>query len=178
MSYIHTIFDTHLSSIVKTGDVIYSSRSESFSFLKDGNRCFPGIAGTSHGQPEGKQQPTVEEGSSARADDEARAHTENSFPTEYPAIRPGMAAEVKFGGSGSLPNLPWVSTSGPGPNGRTISGVTYRFSSNQIKIVCACHGLHMSPEDFIQHASEEPPPVTDSVAAGSSTGGGLASAKS
>ncbi|KAD6455131.1 hypothetical protein R6Q59_016419 [Mikania micrantha] len=79
------------------------------------------------------------------------------FPPEHPAIRPGIAAEVKFGGSGSSPNLPWVSTTGPGPNGKTISGVTYRYSGTQIRIVCACHGSHMSPEEFVQHASEEQP---------------------
>lgn len=66
-----------------------------------------------------------------------------------------MAADVKFGGSGARPNLPWVSTTGSGPHGRTISGVTYRYNANQIKIVCACHGSHMSPEEFVRHASEE-----------------------
>ncbi|KAI3671026.1 hypothetical protein L1987_87672 [Smallanthus sonchifolius] len=79
------------------------------------------------------------------------------FPLEHPAIRPGIAAELKFGGSGSSPNLPWVSTTCPGPNGKTISGVTYRYSGTQIRIVCACHGSHMSPEEFVQHASEEQP---------------------
>lgn len=74
---------------------------------------------------------------------------------EFSAIKPGLTADVKFGGCGSFPNLPWVSTTGPGPNGRTISGVTYRYNANQIKIVCACHGTHMSPEDFVRHASEE-----------------------
>ncbi|KAK1418566.1 hypothetical protein QVD17_27711 [Tagetes erecta] len=78
---------------------------------------------------------------------------------EHPAIRPGIAAELKFGGSGSSPNLPWVSTTGPGPNGKTISGVTYRYSGTQIRIVCACHGSHMSPEEFVQHASEEQPNI-------------------
>ncbi|KAJ6731506.1 AFP-like protein 2 [Salix purpurea] len=38
---------------------------------------------------------------------------------------------------------------------RTISGVTYKYSANQIRIVCACHGSHMSPEEFVRHASEE-----------------------
>ncbi|KAI3754238.1 hypothetical protein L1987_54017 [Smallanthus sonchifolius] len=76
---------------------------------------------------------------------------------EYPAIRPGIAAELKFGGSGSSPNLPWVSTTGPGQNGKTISGVTYKYSGTQIRIVCACHGSHMSPEEFVQHAAEEQP---------------------
>ncbi|KAK4778003.1 hypothetical protein SAY87_018190 [Trapa incisa] len=70
-------------------------------------------------------------------------------------IKPGIAAEVKFGGCGSYPNLPWVSTTAP--NGRTISGVTYKFNANQIRIVCACHGSHMSPEEFIRHAAEDHP---------------------
>ncbi|XP_010924563.2 protein NINJA homolog 1-like [Elaeis guineensis] len=72
------------------------------------------------------------------------------------AIRPGMfASDVKFGGCGSYPELPWVSTTAPGPNGKTISGVTYKYNRNQIKIVCACHGSHMTPEEFIQHASAD-----------------------
>ncbi|KAK6944931.1 Tify domain binding domain [Dillenia turbinata] len=79
----------------------------------------------------------------------AEAYSEGS------AIRPGIAADVKFGGCGSYPNLPWVSTTSPGPNGRTISGVTYRYSRDQIRIVCACHGSHMSPEEFVRHAGEE-----------------------
>ncbi|XP_058213762.1 ninja-family protein mc410 isoform X1 [Rhododendron vialii] len=77
------------------------------------------------------------------------------FISELPSIRPGIAADLKFGGCGSYPDLPWVSTKGPGPNGRTISGVTYRFSPSQIKIVCACHGTHMSREEFVRHAGEE-----------------------
>ncbi|KAI5020193.1 protein NINJA homolog 1 [Hordeum vulgare subsp. vulgare] len=68
-------------------------------------------------------------------------------------IRPGIAPNVKFGGSGSYPDLPWVSTTGSGPNGRTISGVTYNFGRNEVKIVCACHGTHMTPEEFTRHAS-------------------------
>ncbi|GAB4839072.1 hypothetical protein Ancab_028600 [Ancistrocladus abbreviatus] len=115
------------------------------------------------------------EGSSSCADDDTRGSsilrgkaasevpTSNDFPSEYPAIRPGVAVDIKVGGSGSLPNLPWVSTTCPGPNGRMISGVTYKFNANQIKIVCACHGSHMSPEEFIQHAAEEPP-ATDATA--------------
>ncbi|KAL5729099.1 hypothetical protein ACHQM5_002096 [Ranunculus cassubicifolius] len=72
---------------------------------------------------------------------------------ENSAIKPGIAPGMKFGGSGSYPDLPWVSTTAPGPNGRTISGVTYKYDKNQIKIVCACHGTHMTPEEFVQHAS-------------------------
>ncbi|CAH9101953.1 unnamed protein product [Cuscuta epithymum] len=74
---------------------------------------------------------------------------------DFSLIKPGLAANVKFGGCGSYPNLPWVSTTGSGPNSKTISGVTYRYSPTQIKIVCACHGTHMSPEEFVRHATEE-----------------------
>ncbi|MBA0622241.1 hypothetical protein Godav_007802 [Gossypium davidsonii] len=116
---------------------------------------------------EGKQH-GVEEGSSTRAEEDVKGSSVNlranatsdrqtaeALTLDFSAIKPGIAADLKFGGSGSYPNLPWVSTTGTGPHGRTISGVTYRFSANQIKIVCACHGTHMSPEEFVRHASEE-----------------------
>nr|GLL27721.1 ninja-family protein mc410 [Ipomoea trifida] len=117
----------------------------------------------------GKQH-AAEEGSSTRGEENVRGSNisfrgkdpselpkPDGLPSEFPAIKPGLAADVKFGGCGSYPNLPWVSTTGSGPNGKTISGVTYRFSPTQIKIVCACHGSHMSPEEFVRHASEEHP---------------------
>ncbi|VFQ67615.1 unnamed protein product [Cuscuta campestris] len=90
----------------------------------------------------------------------------NGLPRDFTAIRPGLAADVKFGGCGSYPNLPWVSTTGLGPNGKTISGVTYRYSPTQIKIVCACHGSHMSPEEFVRHAGEERPTTTHEAVGG------------
>lgn len=118
---------------------------------------------------DGKQHAT-EEGSSSQKEDGVKkdvsifkAKDASDRPTagtlsyEGSAIRPGVDADLKFGGYGSYPDLPWVSTTGPGPNGRTISGVTYRFSGNQIKVVCACHGSHLTPEEFVQHASEENP---------------------
>ncbi|XP_061357972.1 ninja-family protein mc410-like [Gastrolobium bilobum] len=114
---------------------------------------------------DGKQRVT-EEGSSSqpedvkgsstnlRAKDVSDQSTEGST-IDFSNIKPGLAADVKFGGCGSYPNLPWVSTSGSGSNGRTISGVTYRYSNNQIRIVCACHGSHMTPEEFVRHANED-----------------------
>ncbi|KAI5320391.1 PREDICTED: ninja-family [Prunus dulcis] len=120
------------------------------------------------GRGDGKQNVT-EEGSSSQAEEDMKVNSTNlrikdapdpstaeDFSLDFSAIKPGIAADIKFGGSGSRPNLPWVSTKGPGPNGRTISGVTYRYGANQIRIVCACHSLHMSPEEFVRHASEEP----------------------
>lgn len=106
------------------------------------------------------------EGSSSQTEEDAKGSSTNlsakdasdrlpadALSLNFSAIKPGIAADVKFGGCGSYPNLPWVSTTGT--NGRTISGVTYRYSTNEIRIVCACHGSHMSPEEFVRHAGEE-----------------------
>lgn len=136
------------------------SRNSSESALYDG-RTLERVKG------DGKQHIT-EEGSSSQTEDEVKGgsmtlrakeasgpSTAEGFSLDFSAIKPGIASDVKFGGCGSYPNLPWVSTTGSGPNGRTISGVTYRYSANQIRIVCACHGSHMSPEEFVRHASEE-----------------------
>ncbi|XP_015966543.1 ninja-family protein mc410 isoform X1 [Arachis duranensis] len=102
-------------------------------------------------------QPEDVKGSSTnlRAKDVQDQSTGEGSIIDFSNIKPGLAADVKFGGCGSYPNLPWVSTTGSGPNGRTISGVTYRYSTNQIRIVCACHGSHMTPEEFVRHANED-----------------------
>nr|AFK43833.1 unknown [Lotus japonicus] len=82
---------------------------------------------------DGKQRVT-EDGSSSQHEDvkgsstNLRAKDVSDQPkgegsaVDFSNIKPGLAADVKFGGGGSYPNLPWVSTSGSGPNGRTISG--------------------------------------------------------
>ncbi|XWS17307.1 hypothetical protein CRYUN_Cryun33cG0056200 [Craigia yunnanensis] len=79
------------------------------------------------------KQHATEEGSSTQAEEDVKGSSMN--------LRANAASDRP--------------TEGTGPHGRTISGVTYRFSANQIKIVCACHGTHMSPEEFVRHASEE-----------------------
>lgn len=117
-----------------------------------------------HGKEEGPSMHTEGDTKGINGIDQGRVA--EGIPPEYPAIRPGISAELKFGGSGSSPNLPWVSTTAPGPNGKTISGVTYRYTGTQIRIVCACHGTHMSPDEFVQHATDQPPN-------GGSGGGGL-----
>ncbi|KAJ7530738.1 hypothetical protein O6H91_14G016900 [Diphasiastrum complanatum] len=74
------------------------------------------------------------------------------FAQEGATVRAGLAAGQAFGGTGSSPDLPWVSTTGTGPNGKTISGVLYRYVKGEVKILCACHGKHMTPREFVQHA--------------------------
>ncbi|KAF5726006.1 hypothetical protein HS088_TW23G00743 [Tripterygium wilfordii] len=113
--------------------------------------------GKQHAREEGSSSLTEEERRNSmnlRAKEASDRSAAEGISFDFSAIKPGIAADVKFGGSGSYPNLPWVSTTGPGPNGRTISGVTYRYSTNQIRIVCACHSFHMSLEEFVRHAAE------------------------
>ncbi|EFJ32114.1 hypothetical protein SELMODRAFT_439999 [Selaginella moellendorffii] len=85
-----------------------------------------------------------------------------SIDPELSSLRPGTVAG-QIGGTGSSPDLPWVSASGPG--GKAISGVAYKLFQGQYKIVCSCHGLHMSPSDFVKHA--------ESPDASSANGGGV-----
>lgn len=130
----------------------------------------------------GGRQQTIDENaasSSTPAEDEMKGNRAREGIFDGSAIRPGVAPGMKFGGCGSYPDLPWVSTTAPGPNGRTISGVTYKFDKNQIKIVCACHGLHMSPDEFIQHAStDQQTPETNTMLASFPNGNPAASAQS
>ncbi|CAI9766535.1 unnamed protein product [Fraxinus pennsylvanica] len=118
----------------------------------------PVILHKSSDSNDGKEVERARSNGKQHVGEEGSSHTEGDLKgIDFPAIRPGIAADLKFGGCGSYPNLPWVSTTGSGPNGKTISGVTYKYSPTQIRIVCACHGSHMSPEEFVQHASEENP---------------------
>ncbi|MCL7027126.1 hypothetical protein MKW94_003740 [Papaver nudicaule] len=87
-----------------------------------------------------------------------------NYRQECSTIKSGIAPGLKFGGCGSYPDLPWVSTTGPSPDGKTISGVTYKYDKNQMRIVCACHGTHMSPEEFVLHASNSDKPNPDNNA--------------
>lgn len=134
---------------------------------------------------DGKQHMT-EDGAPSQAEDVKGSSTNlkakdlsdpsagEGFSIDFSAIKPGVAADLKFGGCGSYPNLPWVSTTGSGPNGRTISGVTYTYSSNQIRIVCACHGSHMSPEEFVRHANEDIPNIEGGAVLGAKANGNSA----
>jgi len=66
--------------------------------------------------------------SSAHAEDEKVGR---GLPLMGSAIQPSIAPNVNLE-SGSCFDLPWVSTIGVGPNGRTVAGVTYRFGRNEL----------------------------------------------
>lgn len=52
----------------------------------------------------------------------------------------------------SLPQMPYVSTTGNGPNGKTVNGFLYKYTKTEVSIVCVCHGSTFSPAEFVQHA--------------------------
>ncbi|XWS36595.1 hypothetical protein CRYUN_Cryun20dG0098100 [Craigia yunnanensis] len=52
----------------------------------------------------------------------------------------------------SLRNMPCVSATGNGPNGKTINGFLYRYTKSEVSIICVCHGSSFTPTEFVQHA--------------------------
>ncbi|XP_022758739.1 uncharacterized protein LOC111305444 [Durio zibethinus] len=52
----------------------------------------------------------------------------------------------------TLRNVPCVSTTGNGPNGKTINGFLYRYTKSEVSIICVCHGSSFTPAEFVQHA--------------------------
>ncbi|KAK6266771.1 hypothetical protein QUC31_017608 [Theobroma cacao] len=52
-----------------------------------------------------------------------------------------------------LEDMPCVSTTGDGPNGKRIEGFLYRYrKGEEVRIVCVCHGSFLSPAEFVKHA--------------------------
>ncbi|KAK9064829.1 hypothetical protein SSX86_016211 [Deinandra increscens subsp. villosa] len=49
-------------------------------------------------------------------------------------------------------DMPCVSTKGDGVNGEKIEGFLYRYrKSEEVRIVCVCHGSFLTPAEFIKH---------------------------
>ncbi|XP_021720100.1 ninja-family protein AFP2-like [Chenopodium quinoa] len=48
--------------------------------------------------------------------------------------------------------MPCVSTTGNGPNGKTLTGFLYKYSKTEVSIICVCHGASFSPAGFVEHA--------------------------
>ncbi|KAJ4955933.1 hypothetical protein NE237_012716 [Protea cynaroides] len=52
----------------------------------------------------------------------------------------------------SLAHMPCVTTTGNGPNGKTITGFLYRYNKTEVSILCVCHGSFFTPAEFVKHA--------------------------
>lgn len=52
-----------------------------------------------------------------------------------------------------LEEMPCVSTTGDGPNGRRIEGFLYKYrKGEEVRIMCVCHGNFLTPAEFVKHA--------------------------
>ncbi|KAI7753077.1 hypothetical protein M8C21_017518, partial [Ambrosia artemisiifolia] len=69
---------------------------------------------------------------------------------QLPVNAPGTSIQHKE--ASALARMPCVSTTGNGPNGRTVSGFLYRYTKNEVTILCVCHGESFSPAGFVEHA--------------------------
>ncbi|KAL2340638.1 hypothetical protein Fmac_008578 [Flemingia macrophylla] len=51
-----------------------------------------------------------------------------------------------------LRQMPSVTTTGDGPNGKRIEGFLYKYRPGEVCIVCVCHGSFHTPAEFVMHA--------------------------
>ncbi|KAL6497864.1 hypothetical protein OROHE_026891 [Orobanche hederae] len=52
----------------------------------------------------------------------------------------------------SIRHMPCVSTTGNGPNGKTVTGFLYKYTKTEVSIMCVCHRRYFSPSEFVEHA--------------------------
>lgn len=82
--------------------------------------------------------------------------TENLSPTGSKESKKDVGKppkpQIQSQNTPSLPHMPCVSTTGNGPNGKTINGFLYRYTKTEVSIVCVCHGTSFSPAEFVLHA--------------------------
>ncbi|MBA0689349.1 hypothetical protein Goari_007081 [Gossypium aridum] len=72
--------------------------------------------------------------------------TESENPAKKPKLSRGWIQDKE------MKEMPSVTTTGDGPNGRKIQGFLYKYTKGQVCIVCVCHGNFLSPEEFVRHA--------------------------
>ncbi|XP_051115200.1 ninja-family protein 6-like [Andrographis paniculata] len=82
--------------------------------------------------------------------------TGNDFSANSDALPAGEIANNRPNQNGNMIqavfDMPYVSTRGYGPNCPKIAGILYRYRSrNDLKIVCVCHGMFLSPAEFVKH---------------------------
>ncbi|EYU34604.1 hypothetical protein ABFS82_11G118500 [Erythranthe guttata] len=83
----------------------------------------------------------------------ARGGGRQNNPPEQGAV----PAAARGGGNdelvkNALLDMPYVSTRGFAPHFNKIEGFLYRYKKGEeVKIVCVCHGLFLSPAEFVKH---------------------------
>lgn len=88
----------------------------------------------------------------ARTPTSVQSPTRTAGATLSPAGEESAAAGREVGRS-VMGEMPCVSTTGCGPNGRRVEGFLYKYrKGEEVSIVCVCHGTFLSPAEFVRHA--------------------------
>ncbi|XP_018466678.1 ninja-family protein AFP3 [Raphanus sativus] len=112
-----------------------------------------------HVREKHKADKTVEEGSSGSGSS-GLSELDTAPPPPPVQATTNKSKETSPSSAQSLPaarniieDMPCVSTTGDGPNGKKIDGFLYRYMKGQeVRIVCVCHGSFLSPAEFVKHA--------------------------
>ncbi|KAM0028455.1 putative Ninja family, Jas TPL-binding domain-containing protein [Helianthus debilis subsp. tardiflorus] len=99
-------------------------------------------------QPAGSSKQTVL--STTKPNDRSNPHESSSIITPPSKPEPSSSQHQQ---TSLLARMPCVSTTGNGPNGKTVSGFLYKYNTKKdVSIVCVCHGRSFSPAGFVEHA--------------------------
>ncbi|KAF8107309.1 hypothetical protein N665_0124s0100, partial [Sinapis alba] len=105
----------------------------------------------------GGEEKIVEEGSIGSSGSGSSGLSELDTSPPLPPVQATTNKSVERSPSSAARNMiedmPCVSTTGDGPNGRKIDGFLYRYrKGDEVRIVCVCHGSFLSPAEFVKHA--------------------------
>ncbi|RZC58490.1 hypothetical protein C5167_005793 [Papaver somniferum] len=84
-----------------------------------------------------------------------KQRTGTDVKMESPSYSPPKATETgsREMGMKMMEEMPCVSTTGNGPNGKRIEGFLYKYrKGEEVRIVCVCHGSFLTPAEFVKHA--------------------------
>ena len=114
------------------------------------NKCSEerSLASTRSLPDQNEQKPLISPGTPEKLGNVGRVVAENQ-PKKPPISNDGlneMARKV-------MEDMPCVSTTGDGPDGKKVDGFLYRYKKGEeVRIVCVCHGSFLSPAEFVKHA--------------------------
>uniref|UniRef100_A0A5B6YHC4 Ninja-family protein n=1 Tax=Davidia involucrata TaxID=16924 RepID=A0A5B6YHC4_DAVIN len=94
--------------------------------------------------------PLVSSGTMANGKPVKPAETEQKNPSKKIKVSDSGMREI--GVEMIMKQMPSVTTTGDGPNGRRIEGFLYKYMKGHVSIVCVCHGNFLSPAEFVEHA--------------------------
>lgn len=134
----------------------FAGGSSSINFPRESRNAFS--AGNGPKRSEIKSWDAMGMGSNEVKDKTKADYTVNMTLSTNIQVRESRCSEelkpapLECNGASPLPQMPCVSTTGNGPNGKTITGFLYRYTKTEVCIVCVCHGTSFSPAEFVKHA--------------------------